>query len=56
MRCATCRRHALRNMTALVARYGYIGPAEHAADWPANAWIDSPLELLDWVGLGAARS
>ena len=39
------------NMTALVARYGYIGPAERAADWPATAWIDSPLELLDWVGL-----
>jgi N-acetyl-D-muramate 6-phosphate phosphatase len=41
------------NMTALVARYGYISPAEQAADWPANGWIDSPLELLDWVGLGA---
>jgi 2-phosphoglycolate phosphatase len=41
------------NMTALVARYGYIGPAERAADWPATAWIDSPPELLDWVGLGA---
>ena len=22
-----------------------------AADWPATGWIDSPLELLDWVGL-----
>jgi 2-phosphoglycolate phosphatase len=41
------------NMTALVARYGYIDPADNAADWPATAWIDSPLELLDWVGLGA---
>jgi len=41
------------NMTALVARYGYIGPAEVDAGWPATAWIDSPLELLDWVGLGS---
>ena len=41
------------NMTALVARYGYIGPADIDADWPATAWIDSPLELLDWVGLGS---
>jgi len=41
------------NMTALVARYGYIAPSERDAEWPATAWIDSPLELLDWVGLGS---
>ena len=39
------------NMVALAARYGYIGPQENTADWPATGWIDSPLELLDWVGL-----
>ena len=44
------------NMTALVARYGYIGPAENAAGWPATAWIDAPLELLEWVGLARAAS
>ena len=41
-------------MVGLAARYGYIGPAEHTADWPVTAWIDSPLELLDWVGLARA--
>jgi 2-phosphoglycolate phosphatase len=39
------------NMTALAARYGYIGPDERTDQWPVTAWIDSPLELLDWVGL-----
>ncbi len=38
-------------MVGLGARYGYIDPAELIADWPATAWIDSPLELLDWVGV-----
>jgi phosphoglycolate phosphatase len=38
-------------MTALAARYGYIDPAERPGEWPVTAWIDSPLELLDWVGL-----
>jgi phosphoglycolate phosphatase len=39
------------NMVGLAARYGYIGPQENTAEWPVTAWIDSPLELLDWVGL-----
>jgi len=39
------------NMVALAARYGYVGPLEQTSDWPATAWIDSPLELLEWVGL-----
>jgi phosphoglycolate phosphatase len=39
------------NMVALAARYGYIGPQENTADWPVTAWIDSPLDLLGWVGL-----
>jgi phosphoglycolate phosphatase len=34
------------NMVGLAARYGYIG-----AQWPVTAWIDSPLDLLAWVGL-----
>jgi hypothetical protein len=41
-------------MVGLAARYGYIGAAEQTADWPVTAWIDSPLELLDWVGLPRA--
>jgi len=38
-------------MVALAARYGYIGVHEDTASWPVTAWIDSPLELLSWVGL-----
>jgi N-acetyl-D-muramate 6-phosphate phosphatase len=39
------------NMAALAARYGYIGAQEDTGSWPVTAWIDSPLELLSWVGL-----
>jgi phosphoglycolate phosphatase len=39
------------NMVALGARFGYIGADEDVAHWPVTAWIDSPLELLGWVGL-----
>jgi len=42
------------NMVALGARYGYIGAQEDTAHWPVSGWIDSPAELLAWVGL--ARS
>jgi phosphoglycolate phosphatase len=37
------------NMRALVARFGYIGPADKPDEWPAHGWIDSPLEVLDWL-------
>lgn len=40
-------------MVGLAARYGYIGPGESTAEWPVTAWIESPLELLEWVGLAA---
>jgi phosphoglycolate phosphatase len=39
------------SMVALAARYGYVGTFELVAEWPVTAWIDAPLELLDWVGL-----
>jgi phosphoglycolate phosphatase len=39
------------NMVGLAARWGYIGPHERTDQWPVTAWLDSPLELLDWVGL-----
>jgi phosphoglycolate phosphatase len=41
-------------MVALAARYGYIDPQEDTSHWPVNAWIDSPAQLLAWVGLEAA--
>ncbi|MFM1887506.1 MAG: hypothetical protein RL026_2663 [Pseudomonadota bacterium] len=36
-------------MTVLVARYGYLGPADRPADWAADGDIHHPLELLDWI-------
>jgi len=41
-------------MVGLAARYGYIGPGESTAEWPVTGWIESPLDLLEWVGLAAA--
>jgi len=46
-------------MLALGARFGYIGGHEDPGSWPMDAWIDTPLELLPWLGLSvpsAARS
>jgi N-acetyl-D-muramate 6-phosphate phosphatase len=37
-------------MPAIAARYGYFGPADSPERWPTDAWIDSPLELLEWLG------
>jgi N-acetyl-D-muramate 6-phosphate phosphatase len=44
------------NMTALGARFGYIDPNDDVRTWPLDAWIDDPLELLDWVGLRGASA
>jgi N-acetyl-D-muramate 6-phosphate phosphatase len=41
-------------MVGLAARYGYIGAGENTTEWPVTAWIDSPFELLDWVGVARA--
>ncbi|MFI4913580.1 MAG: phosphoglycolate phosphatase [Steroidobacterales bacterium] len=38
-------------MVALVASFGYFAATDDPAQWPADAWIDSPLQLLPWVGL-----
>ncbi len=46
-------------MRAVVACFGYIGPAENPRTWPADAWVASPRELLDWLrhsGLARARA
>lgn len=42
-------------MATIVAAYGYLGEPGCADDWPATGWIDTPLELLDWVPGTAAR-
>jgi phosphoglycolate phosphatase len=36
-------------MLSLGARYGYIGESEDLSSWPVDAWIESPLQLLEWV-------
>jgi phosphoglycolate phosphatase len=36
-------------MGTLVARYGYIEADEQPEDWGADALIDEPREILDWL-------
>ncbi len=36
-------------MPAIGARYGYFGPADKPESWPADAWIEAPLDLLEWL-------
>ena len=35
-------------MLPLGVRFGYIVEADKPHEWPAHAWIDSPLDLLEW--------
>lgn len=37
-------------MRAVVASFGYISPADEPHLWPAQAWIDEPRGLIDWLG------
>lgn len=36
-------------MPVLVARYGYLGPADDPAAWQPDGHIDSPLQILDYL-------
>ena len=36
-------------MLPLGVRFGYIVEEDKAHKWPAHAWVDSPLQILDWV-------
>jgi phosphoglycolate phosphatase len=36
-------------MYALVAGYGYLGDDDRADTWFSHGWLDTPLELLDWL-------
>ncbi len=36
-------------MPAIGARYGYFDASDKPEEWPAAGWIESPLELLEWV-------
>jgi N-acetyl-D-muramate 6-phosphate phosphatase len=37
------------NMRALAVRFGYIAPTDKPHEWPAHGWVDTPLEVLDWL-------
>jgi N-acetyl-D-muramate 6-phosphate phosphatase len=41
-------------MYAVVAGYGYLGDDDRAEGWFSHGWLDTPLELLEW--LDAPRS
>jgi 2-phosphoglycolate phosphatase len=36
-------------MPVLVARYGYLGPADDPVAWQGDALIDSPVQIIDWL-------
>jgi 2-phosphoglycolate phosphatase len=36
-------------MTAVVAKYGYLRADEDATAWGGDAYIDRPLDLVDWL-------
>jgi len=36
-------------MVSLVACFGYIPATEDSQRWPAHGWLESPLQLLDWL-------
>jgi len=36
-------------MFALGARFGYIASTDATERWPAQGWIDSPVDLLEWL-------
>lgn len=39
-------------MHTLVAAYGYLGPQDHPETWGADAIIDSPQGIIDWLLAG----
>ena len=42
-------------MPVLVARYGYLGPADDPDSWGPDAHIDAPLQILDWLDADISR-
>jgi phosphoglycolate phosphatase len=38
------------NMTTLAAQYGYLKSNDNPNDWQADAIINSPTEILPWIG------
>ncbi len=40
-------------MRTLVACFGYIGPMENPRAWPADGWLESPQDMLAFLGRAA---
>lgn len=36
-------------MPAIAARYGYFHASDKPESWPTDGWIESPLDLLEWL-------
>jgi len=43
------------NMKTLAARYGYLKPGDLPETWGADAVIESPLQITDWIGAHQCR-
>lgn len=43
------------NMKTLAARYGYLKPGDRPETWGADAVIESPAEITDWIGTHTCR-
>jgi 2-phosphoglycolate phosphatase len=43
------------NMKTLAASYGYLKPGDRPETWGADAVIDSPLQITDWIGAHRCR-
>ena len=36
-------------MPSIAARYGYFHASDKPESWPTDGWIESPLDLLEWL-------
>jgi phosphoglycolate phosphatase len=36
-------------MRAVVACFGYLSESDDPRSWPADAWVDAPLEIYAWL-------
>lgn len=43
------------NMKTLAARYGYLKPGDRPETWGADAVIEAPADITDWIGAHRCR-
>jgi 2-phosphoglycolate phosphatase len=43
------------NMKTLAARYGYLKPGDRPETWGADAVLESPAQITDWIGAHTCR-